>query len=60
MSQYIEEEIAKVEREVYGGSMPAHNRGVLRAMLHKKEEREDRFWQRWDARKDSNTGPDDQ
>lgn len=35
-----EKEIAKVEAEVYGGQMPVHNKGVLRAKL----EAEDRFY----------------
>lgn len=30
----------KIEEEVYGGAMPAHNKAVLRAM----KEREDRRW----------------
>lgn len=51
-----EQEIARVEREVYGNSMPAHNKAVLRKRL----EAEDRFWERYDARKDNNTGRDDQ
>jgi hypothetical protein len=38
MDNYIENKIAEVEKNVYGGEMPAHNKAVLRQEL-KKEER---------------------
>jgi hypothetical protein len=56
MSDYVEGKIKQVEEEVYSGAMPAHNKSVLRKELENEEE----FWERWDARVDSNTGHDDQ
>lgn len=55
-SEYVERKIAEHERTVYGGNMPAHNKATLRREL----EAEELFWARWDVRKDSNTGRDDQ
>lgn len=48
-----EERIAEVEKNVYGGSMPAYNKAALRAIL----EKEDRFWER--EAKDFVPGRDD-
>lgn len=38
---WIEREIARIEDEVYGGSMPAHNKALLRKQLQKDE----RIWE---------------
>ena len=38
-SKLNEEKIAEVEKEIYGGAMPAHNKSVLRSKL----EAEDKF-----------------
>ena len=46
-----EERIAEVEKNVYGGEMPAHNKEVMRAILNK----EDRFWEREAVREDSHS-----
>lgn len=53
MTDYIEQEIARVEREVYEGNMPAHNKQVLREKLKK----EDKFWERFE--RDHRNGYDD-
>jgi hypothetical protein len=55
-SPYIEGEIARVERESYEGSMPAHNKRILRKQL----EDEELFYLKQAVRVDSNTGRDDQ
>lgn len=46
-----DEEIEKVNKEVYGGSMPAHNKEVLRSVI----EKENSFWEREAVREDSHS-----
>ncbi len=37
-NEYIERKVAQVEKEVYGGSMPAANKSVLRQMIKADED----------------------
>jgi hypothetical protein len=55
-NSYIEGEIARVEQESYEGSMPAHNKRVLRKQLQDEE----LYYLKEAVRQDSNTGRDDQ
>jgi hypothetical protein len=43
--EYIVRKVAEYEREHYGGSMPAHNKSVLRAQLRREYE-----FNEWEAR----------
>ena len=54
--QLNEEKILQIERELYAGEMPAHNKEVLRAQMR----RDDMAYLREINRVDSNTGHDDQ
>lgn len=42
--EYIEREVEKVEKDVYGDQMPVHNKNTLRSML-KKEIAHERYTQ---------------
>lgn len=48
-TEEVEREIEKVNREVYGGKLPAHNKAVLRDMILKGSlaQKEDEFWARY-------------
>jgi len=48
MNDYNEQEVARIEKEVYGGSMPVANKTVLRDMLKK----EDKVWERYEGREE--------
>lgn len=45
LEDFIEQEVSRQECEVYGGSMPARSKALLREMLRK----EDRFWTYFDC-----------
>ena len=46
---FIDRELTKMEQEVYGGDMPAHNKGVYRSVLKKEirhEQLQEQYWDR--------------
>jgi hypothetical protein len=51
--EYIERKVDEYEQEHYGGSMPAHNKSILRGQLKKEYE-----FNEWEAR-DFVPGKDD-
>jgi hypothetical protein len=54
----IEKEIARIEKDVYAGNMPADNKRAMRVVL-REESLEDEFWQKADAREDSHSAVGD-